>query len=291
MKTIGDLLREHLSDRSADRLRVLKNQFLHWRAVEGMREWLLETKAVRSIPKLYLRLLTQQIGYPDPELHLLSSLCDENKCSVDIGAYVGDYAFHMLRHSKRCHVFEPRPKAIERIKERLGATSLPLTLHAVALSDSEGEMPLRVAPECTERSTLETGNPLENFEEQHTTVSVRRLDNCDLGEIGCIKIDVEGHEEAVVKGGMQTIRRDRPSLIIEAEERHNPGTIGRLTSVLRPLGYEGYFLKDGGLRPLDSFDVHEHQISILEGKYIDNKKKYINNFIFMCEKHSTQRNN
>jgi FkbM family methyltransferase len=224
----------------------------------SIRARLLKTRAVRGIPKLYLYLLIQQIGYPDPEIHLLSSLCDETKCSVDIGAYVGDYAFHMLSYSKHCHVFEPRPKAIERIKERLGGTSLPLTLHAVALSDSEGEMPLRVAPECTERSTLETGNPLENFEEQHTTVSVRRLDNCELGEIGCIKIDVEGHEEAVVKGGMQTIRRDQPSLIIEAEERHNPGTIERLTSLLESIGYKGYFLKAGELRSIDSFDVHKH---------------------------------
>ena len=250
--------------------------------MKNVREWV-KSKVVSNFPQLYLDSLIWRIGYPDPELYLLPSLCEEAKCSVDVGSCVGDYAFHMLRHSKHCHVFEPRPDAVETIRRCLEGTSFPMTVHEIALSDAEGEMPLRVTPECAERSTLETSNQLEEFDEDHVTVPVRRLDDCDLGDIGCIKIDVEGHEEAVVKGAMETIRRDGPSLIIESEERHNSGAIDRLVSLLTPLGYEGYFLDAGNLRPIDSFDVYEHQTAFLDGKYVGDKSSYVNNFIFVQE--------
>jgi FkbM family methyltransferase len=283
MQRIKKLLRENLSSQTLNRLRSLRSQLADGRIAERIRDSLLKTRIVRSFPQLYVRLLVRKIGYPDPELHLLPSLCEETKCSVDIGSHKGDYAFHMLRHSSRCHIFEPRPGAIKKIRGRLEGASLPVTVHSMALSDTEGSMSLRVVPGCPERSTLETSNQLEELEEKHVTVPVRRLDDCELGEVGCIKIDVEGHEEAVVKGAIQTIRRDRPSLIIEAEERHNPGGLERLTSLLSPLGYEGHFLKSGELRSIESFDVYEHQTSLISSKYVGEKENYINNFIFINE--------
>jgi len=273
------MLRENLSDQVLNRLRSVRNCLFGRRIVEGTRNWLLKTEVIRGYPQVYLRLLIREIGYPDPELRLLSSLCEKTKCSVDIGAYMGDYAFHMLRYSEHCHVFEPRQKAIQKIRERLEGTSLPLTLHKVALSDSGGEMSLRI-PQCAGRSTLETSNPLENLDEYRTTVPVRCLDDYELGEVGCIKIDVEGHEEAVIRGGIDTIRRDRPSLIIEAEERHNSGVVGKLDSLLGKNGYEGYFIEKGKLKTIESFDVQKHQTSIVDGRYVGGGKKYVNNFIF-----------
>jgi len=242
---------------------------------------LLKTKLTRRLPGLYLRLLVREIGYPDSELYLLPSLCDEAKCAVDIGSHAGDYAFHMLRCSAHCHIFEPRSKAIENIEAILEGASLPVTIHAAALSDAGGAMSLRVASECPERSTLEATNPLEDFSEQHIEVPVRRLDDCDLDEVGCIKIDVEGHELAVLEGAMETIRRDQPSLIIEAEERHNPDAVENLVSLLEPIGYDGYFLENRHLRSIEKFDVHEHQTSLLDGKYVGDKDAYVNNFIFV----------
>ena len=59
-------------------------------------------------------------------------------------------------------------------------------------------------------------------------VQTARLDDYQLPPVGFIKIDVEGHEEAVLRGAAQTIARNRPVLMIEIEERHNPGALGRL---------------------------------------------------------------
>lgn len=254
--------------------------------MEKLIEMLINTRVLRAFPKLHLSLLVKNIGCKEEEMYIIKSLCDENKLSVDIGGYVGDYSFHMAKHSRWCHVFEPRPEAVDRIEEKIDGMSLPITVHEVALSDSKGEMKLRIASECPERSTLEEGNSLEKFGENKVDVPVRRLDDFDLREVGCIKIDVEGHELSVLEGAINTIRRDKPSLIIESEERHRKGAVDEMVSLLEPLGYESYFIKNGKIKNIDKFDAYEDQVSMINGKYIHNKTEYINNFIFIAEKYS-----
>ena len=50
-------------------------------------------------------------------------------------------------------------------------------------------------------------------------VPMATLDSSYEGEVGFIKIDVEGHEQAVLDGAVQTIRRCRPRLLVEIDER------------------------------------------------------------------------
>ena len=54
-------------------------------------------------------------------------------------------------------------------------------------------------------------------------VHMDRLDNVYSGTAGFIKIDVEGHEQAVLDGAVETIDRCRPRLLVEVDERLSPG--------------------------------------------------------------------
>lgn len=60
--------------------------------------------------------------------------------------------------------------------------------------------------------------------------------------VGLIKIDVEGLETEVLKRAMGSLCSDKPNLIIESEERHFPGALSNVCSLLVGLGYQGMFL-------------------------------------------------
>lgn len=91
------------------------------------------------------------------------------------------------------------------------------------------------------RSTIETANVL-NDPDGSPRVEVRvpmlRLDDFELSEVGFIKIDVEGHELAVLKGAEVTIRGTKPNILLEMEERNCPNTLQDVPTFLHGLGYE-----------------------------------------------------
>jgi hypothetical protein len=123
----------------------------------------------------------------------------------------------------------------------------------VALSDVDGEVVLRVPSDRMQdgRATIEPTNALTALDVTEIVVPRRRLDSYSFAHVGLIKIDVEGHELAVLEGGRDLIARDRPTLIIEAEDRHRPGAVDGLMSFLASFGYRGHFLDGGRLLPLD----------------------------------------
>jgi hypothetical protein len=59
------------------------------------------------------------------------------------------------------------------------------------------------------------------------SVDVVTLDELDIPRVNLVKIDVEGHEEDVIQGGAETLRRWRPYVIAE----------GRVNSLLSEFGY------------------------------------------------------
>jgi hypothetical protein len=119
-------------------------------------------------------------------------------------------------------------------------------------------------------SAVESGRVIESV-----MVNMATLDSFGLTNVGFIKIDVEGHEEAVLHGGLQTLKREMPNLMIEIEERHAPGSLGRVSVLLSDIGYAGFFLDGKQLISIEQFDLHRHQV-----RRNGQAGKYINNFLF-----------
>jgi FkbM family methyltransferase len=225
-------------------------------------------------------------SFHEPELHVAPFLCDRKKTSIDIGASEGIYTAHIIDASRDCWAFEPRPPQALRLREMVRCLSLPVRVEAVALSDTGGEAKLRVLERDEGRSTIERDNPLEASERtvrHEITVPTQRLDDYELGAVGFLKIDVEGHELAVLRGGLATIRRCLPTILIEIEERHKPNSVYKVSNMLEILGYEGYFILGRKLVSIDQFDVTRHQDTRNIGDWESNWKRYgvyINNFFF-----------
>lgn len=227
--------------------------------------------------------ILQVLGRSHSEMRLVRSLCAPDRVSVDIGADVGEFAIAMLGSSRSVIAFEPRPTQAKSLAAMFGAVGAAVRVEAVAVSDQSGITTMRVVKSAPGRSTIDRhnaltdagGSPVGTIE-----VPVVRLDDLQLDQVGFVKIDVEGHELAVLRGAADTLKRNRPALFIEAEERHHPRAVAAIAEFLAGLGYMGYFEVDGIRRPLEEFDLAEHQNpGNIDGQAT--RGTYVNNFVFL----------
>lgn len=195
-------------------------------------------RVARSLaPAPSLRLETALAWRSLPELRLAAELCRPDRGAIDVGANNGMFAWAMSRRAAWCAAFEPNPLYIDRLRR-----SLPrLRLHACALGDRAGRATLSVpvvdGVPYGGYGSLAATSALAEYPRQHIEVAVETLDSFDFENVGVIKIDVEGFEEQVLEGGLRTIVCSRPALLIEIEERHNPGGRDRIERCLADLGY------------------------------------------------------
>jgi FkbM family methyltransferase len=224
------------------------------------------------------RFYRSELERGERELRLLPDLVDRHRIAIDVGANNGTYAYYLSKLTKVV-AFEPNPRYCWRL------SNLPrnVNVQAVALSDKEGEAILHI-PYLPSGGEAHGWASLESVPgSTEVRVASRTLDSYGL-DPGFIKIDVEGHEEAVVRGAMDTIRQSKPILLIECEERHNPGATLRLPSMLGAIGYRGFFYPAGQERtPITQFDPAIHQPAGLdfENDLDEVRRVYVNNFLFI----------
>jgi len=182
-------------------------------------------------------------GAGERELRLLPDFVAAEKRAIDVGGNVGTYTYHLSRLAREVETFEPLPDYGWRI-QTLGLRNV--RLHACALSDREGMAELRLPAgsenEVGGMGSLEARVVDPSEAGRIERIALRTLDSFAFSDVGFIKIDVEGHEEAVLRGGLELIRRDLPTLLIEIEERHNPGGLARISRMLGELGYQAGFV-------------------------------------------------
>lgn len=239
-----------------------------------------------SQPKLFLlaRSIKHRInGMPELELKLLPALVDPKRIAVDIGAHRGLYSEALSKIATHVVAIEAIPELAEGLRHLLPNIEV---VHAAA-SDQIGRVTLSI-PEgkpglsSVAHTDFNEGGAVRKVEVDAITVDGLFANRQDA--IGFIKIDVEGHELAVLRGADSVIKKHRPILLIEAEERHRAGTVTALFAYFKELGYSGFFL-DGVLRALDGFDPSIHQslagvdlTTLDRGEY---RGRYANNFIFI----------
>lgn len=219
------------------------------------------------------------------ELRELHKYVRRDGVALDVGASCGVYAYHLSRMARYVYAFEPNPEDAERIR-RLRVRNI--VVENVALSSQEGQAKLRIPLVSSQgedkgMASLEPRVVADERLSRTIDVSLRRLDDYEFQNISFIKIDVEGHEEDVLDGGRKTIARDRPCLLIEIEERHNPGGLRRIDKRLSALGYEGFYFEHGKRRPARTFDSAGNQLPSPAFETRNETRRslsYINNFLY-----------
>ena len=160
----------------------------------------------------------------ETEYWLVPLFCSPEKAALDIGVNMGNFAFYMAKFSRAVVGFEPNTDLWPHLRNFLGDR---VRLEDAALSDRSGSAEFRYVEDNTGVATVEIRNALTMIDRPERirtrAVTLRTLDSFALNEIAFIKIDVEGHEEAVLRGAEATLAANRPTVLVESEDRHNPG--------------------------------------------------------------------
>jgi FkbM family methyltransferase len=189
----------------------------------------------------------------EPELGILDTLVPRGRMAIDVGANRGIYSYALARCAREVHAFEPHPQLSSLVARLLRGR---VTVHPCALSDRDGSAALRI-PEGLRGTDWHLLGTLEDApgdrRQRRVEVEVRTLDGFAFEDVGFLKIDVEGHELAVLAGARETIGRSRPSLLVELLAGYYEDPEGVVDSICREFDYEALKLAGGALRSFRGF--------------------------------------
>jgi FkbM family methyltransferase len=211
------------------------------------------TRAAAALPeRLLVRLISLAYRRAEPELGRLGEVCGRGGTMVDIGGWYGPWARRLARRADRVVVIEPTP-----LHEVLARTlPPPAEVVAAAASDHDGMAELWLpAPGGAARGVSSLRR--RDVHDVSVKVPLVTVDGLDLRDVTFLKIDVDGHEVPVLRGAERTIRRDRPRLLIEVEQRIQPVT--HVTGLLASWGYRGWVLAGREWVPLAGFPLADRQ--------------------------------
>jgi FkbM family methyltransferase len=227
----------------------------------------------RSLLKKYLKpllikngiALNQNMRYDVQAWRIMNKILEKNSNCLDIGCHAGEFMDWMLELAPKGHHFgfEPIPELFKNLqlkfKKKVG-------LYALALGAETGKAKFTLVRNAPAYSGLQKRvYSVKNPEIENIEVIVERLDNvfATLDQLKLIKIDVEGGEYDVIRGGKELIIRCKPYVFFEfgkgAAEYYGSGPEA-MFDLLDELNMDVYQLKHflDGLKPLLKSEFIQH---------------------------------
>lgn len=180
----------------------------------------------------------------EPDSRILWSKIATGGTVLDIGAYSGLYAISAaLLGALHVLAFEPHPAMVERLRHNVKRNKV-MTVEVIpeAVSDRVGRSKLMFSPHVP----LTSGASLSRALSANLTslpVNTLMIDSLNLNNVRAVKIDVERHEPAVIRGMRETIARCRPLMLIELLEDNIKNEVRALLpeyTMSAPIDYRNY---------------------------------------------------
>jgi FkbM family methyltransferase len=153
--------------------------------------------------------------YQEPVRRHSIELCRTRGVAMDIGANVGLWS-RDLTHAF-AHVIAIEPVSTFRDCLLKNVTSANFEVRGCALGEENTTIDMIITAENTGHSHVDTTTM------GHGTIPMYCLDSLELPKLDYIKIDCEGYENTILRGGKQTILRDRPILVVEHKKHKDVG--------------------------------------------------------------------
>lgn len=189
------------------------------------------------------------------ELNVIQMFADQIQDDftiLDIGANNGSFSLmSKLYPTTTWHLFEPDPTNVDHLKENLELNEITnATVYEEALSDYVGECVLKICPNHRGLNTIgENVKRFSSVESIEYPVKCNTIDNIFSDtKIDLIKIDTEGSEYDIIRGGINTIKKYKPKILLEfnpanmSQCGHNPE---KLNALINEIGYNPFWFDNG----------------------------------------------
>lgn len=177
-------------------------------------------------------------------------LLQNRRVCLDIGANIGNHSLFFAKFFDQIFAFEPNLKAFKLLQINanlapnikslnIGASNQKQTLTAF-------EDPLNLGATTVEKDVA--NRRIENSKTRETKSILLKMERLDdvvpesvFGRIDFIKIDVEGHELAALKGAEKLLLSSFPVVAFEAQKETIVDGSSDVINYLRDLGYSNFY--------------------------------------------------
>jgi len=152
-------------------------------------------------------------------VRLFQCFADDGKVAFDIGANIGCTAVLFSDCFRQVHAFEPSPSTFAYLQRNVGRNAgANVALHNLGLGAEAGSSTITFAPN-NRSGAFVSDREKANSDHRSEQIEISTLDqmaaSLELQALDFIKIDVEGFEGHVLRGGQQTLQRFRPVVVLE----------------------------------------------------------------------------
>jgi FkbM family methyltransferase len=209
-------------------------------------------------------------NYEETGFNFLRKYLRLGMVSIDIGAHFGLYSVFLQKQTKgTVYAFEPTPSTLQILRETLKLNHCTDSVHVIpaAVDEKPGKAVFFIhnVPGSVANSLVDPHS--DEFPETGYEVNVASIDQFVKErniKIDFIKIDAEGAELGVLRGGWNTIRENKPliNLAMHPNSIANRGdTNEQIWDFLAPMNYKILFKgepieKSTFCSKTDLFDVH-----------------------------------
>jgi FkbM family methyltransferase len=180
------------------------------------------------------------------EIDLLLNLIDAGSVVLDIGAYIGTHTLAFAAKAGRqgrVHGFEPIPDHFSVLQRNVKANGADtVTLHNAGLSCAAGEMSAQLQDPAGQTNFGATSLDRSPRRDGQQRIRTTTLDALELARCDFIKMDAEGMEADILRGGKAMLTALRPIVYAECNSLDNAWPC---VLAMRELGYAtSFFLFD-----------------------------------------------
>lgn len=147
--------------------------------------------------------LDGRLAYQHQKWSAALAYCRRFRTAVDVGAHIGTWSYYLAGRFTTIRAFEPVAEHRECFTFNVKAPNV--ITYPVALGAEPGFVGMHVSDKSSGDSWVDGDGD----------IPIETLDSFGFDDVDFLKVDCEGFEENVIRGGLETIRHSRPVVCVE----------------------------------------------------------------------------